>query len=682
MIRIIILIDILNKNNYHSHAREGIRFLANYLNGVKPIMNSFISKLMMLFMALILAGCGSGDNTPPDADGDGVEDSLDAFPNDPTETTDTDGDGVGDNADAFPTDASETTDSDGDGVGDNADVFPHDPSETTDTDGDSVGDNGDNCPAVANTDQTDTDADGTGDECDADKDGDTLANEVDNCPLVANVDQMDSDVNGSGDACDPMPTVYAYDNSAFPESDSSVSYTGQTARQVLIADMAHYMQNILVEDTAVPVEDKVAAMSFFIYGTDADVADTLIGTYIKDSANVTLKDSATYGDISTGKNLHKKIAGGDGEGGGETSRLIDGEFFGWDECSPTLPIDLVNHWIQKQAELASDGVATIVVDATGASSAAHVNVDAHGRNYRQLMQKFLMGAVNFSQGTNDYFMTNFIGTNSEGINYIAAQDGTKSYTYAEHKFDEGFGYYGAARDGMDYTDLEARAKSGRDEYKNGYHDSNGDGMIDLRSEYFFGHSQNCAKRDAGSASGPNPTDFSTEVMVPILAARQILSNAANKANPELTEAENTKMQEHIHHASVAWEKCIAATAVHYVNDVLNDIAEYTNGAPASVGNFENVAKHWSELKGFALSLQFSPTSPFRDEAVTAVDLDDLKMVLSLIGDAPVLADGSQNGVPASGSAEDAVYAYAGKLVKARSIMQDAYGFSDHNTVTW
>ena len=395
-----------------------------------------------------------------------------------------------------------------------------------------------------------------------------------------------------------------------------------------------------------------------------------------------MKDSATYGDISTGKNLHKKIAGGDGEGGGETSRLIDGEFFGWDEGSPTLPIDLVNHWIQKQAELASDGVATIVVDATGASSAAHVNVDAHGRNYRQLMQKFLMGAVNFSQGTNDYFMTNFIGTNSEGINYVAAQDGTKSYTYAEHKFDEGFGYYGAARDGMDYTDLEARAKSGRDEYKNGYHDSNGDGMIDLRSEYFFGHSQNCAKRDAGSASGPNPTDFSTEVMVPILAARQILSNAANKANPELTEAENTKMQEHIHHASVAWEKCIAATAVHYVNDVLNDIAEYTNGAPASVGNFENVAKHWSELKGFALSLQFSPTSPFRDEAVTAVDLDDLKMVLSLIGDAPVLADGSQNGVPASGSAEDAVYAYAGKLVKARSIMQEAYGFSDHNTVTW
>ena len=41
-----------------------------------------------------------------DSDGDGVGDSNDAFPNDPTETHDTDGDGVGDNADALPFDAS------------------------------------------------------------------------------------------------------------------------------------------------------------------------------------------------------------------------------------------------------------------------------------------------------------------------------------------------------------------------------------------------------------------------------------------------------------------------------------------------------------------------------------------------------------------------------------------------
>lgn len=81
-----------------------------------------------------------------DSDNDGVIDSEDAFPNDPTETRDSDGDGVGDNADAFPNDANESRDSDGDGVGDNADVFPTDPNEWVDTDGDGSGDNGDTTP--------------------------------------------------------------------------------------------------------------------------------------------------------------------------------------------------------------------------------------------------------------------------------------------------------------------------------------------------------------------------------------------------------------------------------------------------------------------------------------------------------------------------------------------------------
>ena len=60
--------------------------------------------------------------TVVDTDGDGVRDSLDAFPEDPSETKDSDGDGVGDNADAFPNNAAETLDSDGDGLGDNADT--------------------------------------------------------------------------------------------------------------------------------------------------------------------------------------------------------------------------------------------------------------------------------------------------------------------------------------------------------------------------------------------------------------------------------------------------------------------------------------------------------------------------------------------------------------------------------
>jgi hypothetical protein len=94
-----------------------------------------------------------------------------------------------------------------------------------------------------------------------------------------------------------------------------------------------------------------------------------------------------------------------------------------------------------------------------------------------------------------------------------------------------------------------------------------------------------------------------------------------------------------------------------------------------------VAKHWSDLKGLALTLQFSPVSPFRD-AEASVNLDDLKIILQNIGDAPVLADGSQNGIATTGTAADAAYAYVGKLVFAREILQEAYGFSDANTLAW
>lgn len=616
-----------------------------------------LNQLLLVAAVVALAGCGGGSNTAPDSDNDGVADSIDAFPNN----------------------AAESVDSDGDGVGDNADVFPNDAAETTDADSDQVGDNGDNCPAVSNADQVDADTDGTGDACDADQDGDTLLNDVDNCPLNNNLDQADADVNGKGDACDAMPTTYAYTNTYFSaDASNSVSYTGQTARQILIADMAYFMEKKLTDDAANTVASVTTSLDFFIKGTDANVTDTLIGSYIKDAANVSLKSAGTYGDISSGKNLNGKIAGGNGNGGGETSKLIGGEFFGWSDGSAALPIDLVNMWIAKQSALASDGVAIQVTDATGATSSANVNTDQHGRNYRQLMQKFLMGAVNFSQGTNDYFKTDFASklTTDDG------GDSPKNYSAGEHKFDEGFGYYGAARDNLHYTDLEARAKSGREGWRFGHHDTDGDGLIDVRSEYNMAHSQNCAKRDAGSAGGSNPTDFSSEVMTSMVAARQIISNAANKIAPELTSAEDAKLQEHIKNASVVWEKCIAATAVHYVNDLIADIGEYSNGAPSTLNNFETVAKHWSELKGFMLSLQFSPASPFRDVAVTSVDLDDLKRINALVGDAPVLADGSQLGIQPLGSAADAVYAYRGKLTEVRATLQAAYGFSDGNTLAW
>ena len=51
-----------------------------------------------------------------------------------------------------------------------------------------------------------------------------------------------------------------------------------------------------------------------------------------------------------------------------------------------------------------------------------------------------------------------------------------------------------------------------------------------------------------------------------------------------------------------------------LNNLLISISNYDNGAPVNIENFQDVAKYWSDLKGYVLSLQFSPTSPFRDNA--------------------------------------------------------------------
>ena len=602
--------------------------------------NSNFVKVLMAIALLTLVGCGSGNNIPPDTDGDGVEDTLDWAPNDPAESADTDEDGVGDN--------------------------------------------GDPCPEVAKTEQTDTDGDGAGEACDHDQDGDELLNADDNCPLNANADQADADVNGEGDACDPMPTTYAFINTYFSsDENSSVNYDNQTAEQVLISDMTYYMATMLSDD-GTKTEDTVKAdLNFFVYGADGEINKApLIGTYIADAANVSLKDADTYGDIAVDSSLYKKIAGGCGSDCGEVLALIDGEFFGWNRSDSegnliTTPLMLVDDWIATQAIMASDGDAVQITDAEGVISSANVNTDAHGRNYGSLITNFLMGAVNFSQATNDYFINDF----GSQLSTDGGGDSPNNFSESEHAFDQGFGYYGAARDNLDYTDLEVQAESGREGWQYGYHDTDADDMIDLRGEYNFTYAKNCAELDVGSSAGPTPTDFSSEIMNSVIAARQIISNAANKATPDLSEAENTKLQDHIKMASVVWEKCIAASAIHHVNGVIAGVGEYTGGAPASLDNFEMVAKHWSDLKGLALTLQFSPASPFRD-ADASVNLDDLKIILQNIGDAPVLADGSQNGIATTGTAADAAYAYVGKLVFAREILQEAYGFSDANTLAW
>ena len=549
---------------------------------------------------------------------------------------------------------------------------PAAPAAPADADDDGVADDDDSCADTPSGEEVDSEGCSA---TQADGDGDGVVDASDNCPADANADQTDSDANGSGDACDAMPLVYSAAGYVEEGTDDGVSYTGQTARQVLQLRLVAAMEALT--ERSGETADIESELKFFINGDGADTTNH--GFTVKNGAvdGSDVIPGPTYGDISEGKNLDGKIAGGNGEGGGESGKLIGDEFFGWStglDDTP-IPIELANYYITQIAAEAGDGEEpTIATVDDAAVPIGTPQIDSNGLHYRQLLQKFLSVAVNFSQGTNDYMMADF-------ANMLGEEKPGKGYSAGAHDFDEAFGYYGAARNINDFTDDEAAGKGGRDEFGNGYNDANGDGLIDIRSEYVFGHSQNCAKRDRKKDANDEPYyDFSKTAMDAFLLGRKILEEA-EKAG-ELTDDASEVLQAQIQIASLTWEKCIAATVVHYINDVRGDMDSFSDGKFADLSNFTNLAKHWGEMKGFALGLQFSPKSPFRDGSVDGIDLDSLKSVLSLMGDAPVLADGSQGGVAPTGTAQEAIDAYAADLLTARDTLEKAYGFNAEVTAVW
>ena len=132
-----------------------------------------------------------------DNDGDGVVDSLDEFPTDPTQQYDSDGDGYGDNKDGlngdqFPNNSEQYADSDGDGYGDNefgdqGDLFPNNGEQWSDLDGDGYGDNSEGMMGDKFTEDptqwNDTDGDGYGDN--------PTGNSPDACPNTAGFSKLD-----------------------------------------------------------------------------------------------------------------------------------------------------------------------------------------------------------------------------------------------------------------------------------------------------------------------------------------------------------------------------------------------------------------------------------------------------------------------------------------------------------
>jgi len=451
------------------------------------------------------------------------------------------------------------------------------------------------------------------------------------------------------------PATYNFDSKVTAEA-SSVSYSGQATRQLLISDLKALIgssdlytqaQTTLEASGAAAAKTEVLERLNRIYavGTetvegklnlidenvfDGDVEVTPVSLSVEAPLALTQQD---YSALSGDKNLQGKIAGQDND--------LTNPFVGWEgivlaegQTDNDLPDLLIQSWFAAIADLAAD------------DNAETTFVSAEGLDYQQLIQKVLLGAVTYSQAAEDYLKP------SKGLlkqNSAGDKEGAKDYTALEHQWDEGFGYFGAQRDYNLRTDSEVKSTP--------YLDTNEDTNIDLYAEYSLGLSINAVKRDAGATD--TDTDFSKAAMDAFLNGRQLIQDNFG-TDPVEGSGYHKYLALYAQTALNNWENAIAATAIHYINDYTADIESLTNASEDATQ--ANIAKHWSEMKGFALSLQFSP--------IAQISVADLTLVHEKLGQAPVMAAG------------EAADAYLVKLAEARAILQAAYGFSDTNVAGW
>ena len=506
-----------------------------------------------------------------------------------------------------------------------------------DDDDSAIGDDDDT--AADDDDSTGDDDDSTGDDDDSTGDDDDSAGDDD-----------DSAAGDDDDSAAAFVPTYEFD-SWYEAGESSVSNSGQMFRQVLISNIKAYVGDLTGKIDAPNStfdESTVAAELNAHYNWNGDLLANPHGISTTPAPSQTL-----YSDIhSSGKSLSGKIAGAASE---ESTQQCDWTtcFKGWDATGITNPDSLVQAWFDElQAAAVAWDAGTYAQDPDN-NAVSGVHKTAGGHDLQQLLQKFLMGAVSFNQAADDYMDDATAGKGLLADNTAAVSG--KPYTALEHAWDEGFGYYGASRNNDAYTDAEVKASWCNDE--------NGDGAIDLKKECNWAHSVNAAKRDIGSAGGAAPTDFSAGAFDAFVAGRTLI----HTANGALTTAQMSELETHRTNAINNWERAIASTVVHYINDTLGDMAKFGVTGQANADDnysFDDHTKHWSELKGFALSLQFNPYSDLSDT--------DFEQLHTYIGMAPVLDNATQ--------AEKDAYETA--LGNAKTLLGQAYGFNAANLAAW
>ncbi|WP_046006756.1 DUF4856 domain-containing protein [Pseudoalteromonas rubra] len=458
--------------------------------------------------------------------------------------------------------------------------------------------------------------------------------------------------------------------SRFEEGKSSVAYSGQIARHVLIKELFNYIKSDefvnSAKDANATEATLITELNKFYSVSEDDYESIWENRPLTIGAEPAAAQNSLIDISSSHKNLQGKVAGNDPGGQDKKGWTDEGDFVGWpvdttqNDAEKTPIPDLV---VQQLFEQLAERAFEQAIGPRGVEIET-IYVTSDGVDLSQLIQKFLYGAVAFSQAADDYLDADK-GLLADNTKPVEKDGSVKPYTNLEHQWDEGFGYFGAARNYMSYEDIEIAGKGGRDGFSAGYNDANADGKIDFNSEYNFGNSTNAAKRDLGTAGNTNPTDLTKEAFEAFYNGRQLINSTEGALDVQALEV-------HANKALLAWEKAIAATVVHYINDTktaLDDLLVELKAEQLDKEKmravFNDLAKNWSEMKGFALNFQFNPNSPF----YASEHEGEFARLHTLMGNKPVIdADGITD--------------YKQSLDQAREILELVYEFDAENVANW
>ena len=393
----------------------------------------------------------------------------------------------------------------------------------------------------------------------------------------------------------------------------STSYTGQVARHVL----HNSLKKLAGKGNGNPnPELKATMMSYY---SSKDAGRKIIDPTSKGEFKV---KQTMVDEISKGKNLKGKTYKG----------LVNG-----------FP-----------GQMSGSEVFEFLIDKASSSNKGFDPVT--GYNYPQLISKFMMGAVFYSQAVDNY-LDEKMGADNKPNNKPYKKGA--HYTGKEHSWDEAFGYFGAPAHAMALNAKQAYGIAKRKDIK--VADANGDGVVDLKTEMTFAHAYYAADSDKAG------TKYMHTIVDAFIKGRQLIRDADGAA---LTDEQRAKLMSYVKVIKTNWERVIAEAAFKYAGSCYKDL-EKLRTIVESNGNaskaFAAYGKHWGELKGFLMALETSGRS--LGEAGVRMN--------RLVGYGPVLLGGGQvTGIDSDGNfligGNRSMGEYQVHMVKLQKLLGDTF----------